>query len=62
MTLDEIIQLFEDVESGKEEQVIGFHLHRAIAQATRQTWHTNQDQPPTFSGFLKALKASEPPT
>lgn len=56
MNIDEIIELFESIESSIEGQSIGFHLHKVIAQATSQTWPTNQNYPSTFSGFLKALK------
>lgn len=59
MTLDQIIKLFEEVEEGQEGQVIGFHLHGAIRQATEQDWPTNQSYSATFSGFLRALKAEE---
>lgn len=39
MTLDEIIALFKDMESGKEGQSIGFHLHQGIRQAMELDEH-----------------------
>jgi hypothetical protein len=60
MTIEQIIALVDEVEQGKEGQVIGRHLHACISQAARQFWQTNADYEPTFSGFLKALRDSEP--
>jgi hypothetical protein len=61
MNIDQIIALFQEVEDGTENQKIGFHLHKGIRQATTQTWPTNENNPPTFSGFLQALANAEPP-
>jgi hypothetical protein len=55
-TLDDIIKLFQEVEAGVEGQLIGYHLHHCIKQANDQVWETNPSYPPTFSGFLTALK------
>lgn len=60
MDIDEIIKLFESVERGETGQLLGFHIHCAIRQATEQDWTTNQSYPSTFSGFLRALKDHEP--
>jgi hypothetical protein len=61
MTLDEIIALCQSVESGKEGQRFGFHLHEAVNAATNELWPTNANYPETFSGFLTALKEADPP-
>ena len=61
MTIDQIIALCQSVESGREGQKFGFHLHEAINAATNQLWPTNGSYPPTFSGFLSALKDADPP-
>jgi hypothetical protein len=61
MTLEEIIELFKEIETGKEGQLIGFHLHAGINQAKDLCWETNQNQPPTFSGFLQALRDAPKP-
>ncbi len=58
-TIDEIIELFKDIEDGKYGQPIGFHLHKTIKQADDQSWYTNDSYPSTFSGFLTALKEME---
>ncbi len=60
MNIDEIINLFEEIETGNTGQLIGYHLHKPIRQATEQHWETNQNYKPTFSGFLKALKDVKP--
>ena len=61
MTLQQIIGLFEEIEAGKQDQLIGYHLHKAITQANNQHWRTNDSYNPTFSGFLKALSDEENP-
>ena len=61
MTLPEIIALFKEVESGKDGQMIPYHLHKCINQTTVQRWETNQNYPSTFSGFLSALAGADPP-
>lgn len=62
MTLNEIIQLFQDIEQRKNPPV-GFHLHNSIRHIMENQWmwETNQNQPATFSGFLKALRDYESP-
>jgi hypothetical protein len=57
MTLDQIIDLFDDIETGKEGQLIGYHLHEAIEQANEMSWDTNGRYSAKFSGFLRALRA-----
>jgi hypothetical protein len=61
MNLKDVIELFEEMEVGKTGQMLGFHLHKPIAQALSQNWRTNQNYPETFSGFLKALKDQDEP-
>ena len=59
MTLDNIIKLFEELESGKNDQVIGYHLHTSINKALLEYWPTNDNYSNRFSGFLKALQDSD---
>jgi Uma2 family endonuclease len=61
MTLEQIIELFDDMERGKTGQRIGFHLHGAIRIAMETPWETNQNYNSTFSGFLRALRNEEMP-
>lgn len=61
MVLEEIIHLFDEMEQGKEGQMLGYHLHKPIAQAMAQQWHTNQNFKSTFSGFLTALATHPKP-
>ncbi len=59
MNIDQIIRLFEEVEAGKEGQLLGFHLHDSVRRAADQVWITNGSYPCTFSGFLRALKDAD---
>jgi hypothetical protein len=61
MTLDEIITLFQEIETGQEGQLLGFHLHDCIRKTQNLNWRTNASYAPTFSGFLQALKDSPKP-
>lgn len=60
MTIEGVINLFRQIEAGHENQKIGFHLHAAIRRADSQPWPTNHSYPPTFSGFLEALRDENP--